>query len=383
MSEKIFIYVDEFGTPALTQKESQNITTFLYIACAIKESEIENAIQSLNKINKEFFNNSRGKSKVLRRKQKKLIPVLKAIVSDINFIFYPFAVNKLHISRDDGGLRFKEVFYKFFTSFIANWTSQNFENFEIIFDSVISKEYGEELKEYLSNKFQNTLFENYKVSTVSDDHLLQLPDLIAGTIGILFNPDFSNGYENQILETLMPRSGGFNFYPNRDFEFYKKEENIKDVYDNKIFRLVREIAIGVKEESTNDLEKIVLKELEWYQNIFPTRYYSTEELVYVLRNSGLPNTSKEDLRRIIRDLRYKGVIIVTNAQYGGYKLAVNESEVQIMFDYFLKFITPMLKKIEIADDILKTKSVGNIQVLEDNSLLKEIILLIKSKQIGI
>jgi len=43
MSEKVYIYGDEFGTSTLKSNDVKNITHFVYAAIVVKESQLHNA----------------------------------------------------------------------------------------------------------------------------------------------------------------------------------------------------------------------------------------------------------------------------------------------------------------------------------------------------
>ncbi len=65
------------------------------------------------------------------------------------------------------------------------------------------------------------------------------------------------------------------------------------------------------------------------------------------------DVTTEKIRTHVRDLRYKGILIISKAGKSGYKLAVNEEDISSYFQHYLSYIVPMLEKANIAEESLR------------------------------
>ena len=79
-------------------------------------------------------------------------------------------------------------------------------------DGTISDNYGIEVKSYLANNIQNTLFDNYHFSSDDKEPLIQFADLLAGTFGRFFNKDFQHEVDDTLLDLIKSNSFSLKFF---------------------------------------------------------------------------------------------------------------------------------------------------------------------------
>lgn len=373
MSEKVFVFGDEFGTSALSQNDVKNITHFVYAAIVVKESKIKDALEVRDYISENFLkgevikSNSRALKKIDTR-----IKALDYLTKNLNFIVYAFVIDKEKLSKDEGGLRFKEVFYKYFQRIFLSQVNNNFNDFEIHMDNLINEKYQIELKNYLNQNYQNNFFEKYNISDDKEQPLIQLADLIAGSLGRIFNNDFKTERNEEIVNLLFPIIPKIVFFPPKEDNISTKEN--KDLkIDKEVFNIVRNDAEKILDNEIDNVIQCLLDMLLWNQRILPNNFIQTYEIVNNIKLNTGKETSIESLRLIIRDLRYKGVIIVSSSNKSGYKLAVNKTDVSIYFTHYLNYVIPMLKKVEIANNIFMNKTVGDYIPLNEMNELKNLV----------
>ena len=379
MAEKVFIYGDEFGTSTLKTNDVKNITHFIYTAIVIKESNLENALKVRNHISNTFFQGQiiKSSSKILRNIENR-INAIEYLTSNLNFIVYAFVIDKEKLSKDKGGLRFKEVFYKYFQKIFLSQVNNNFNDFEIHMDNLINEKYQIELKNYLNQNYQNNFFEKYNISDDKEQPLIQLADLIAGSLGRVFNDSFKTERDDELINLLRPKIPDFIFFPPKEEQVSKAKENSKEV-DSEIYSIVRNDTENIIENENDIVITSIIENLLWNQKILPYNYIQTFEIVNNIKQNTGKEISIENLRIIIRDLRYKGVIIVSSSNKSGYKLAVNKSDVSIYFTHYLNYVIPMLKKVEIANNIFMNKTVGDYIPLNEMNELKNLVDSISNK----
>lgn len=375
--EKVYIFCDEFGTSTLKQNDKKNITKFVYCSIIIKESQLEKAHQLRDEISNKFFNGNKIKSNRISSLNKRR-KCISHLYNNLSFANHFLIVDKEKLDQDKGGLRFKEVFYKFFQKIFVSELSKSFTDFEIFMDGTISDNYGIEVKSYLANNIQNTLFDNYHFSSDDKEPLIQFADLLAGTFGRFFNKDFQHEVDDTLLDLIKSNSFSLKFFPEEE------KAETKPIYseskiDEEIFSIVRTDAFNMYEQQEDDIHKIVLEQLLMYQKVAPTVYLQTYELVNYLKYYYNKEIKIEALRLIIRDLRFKGIIVVSANSKSGYKLAVNKEDIYQYFNHYSKYILPMLKKVQIANDVFLQKTVGDFNPLSDFDELIRIVGTIKIK----
>ncbi|GFZ81092.1 hypothetical protein GCM10011531_09080 [Aquaticitalea lipolytica] len=373
MSEKVYIFGDEFGTSTLNQNDVKNITHFVYAAIVVKESNLDKAREVRDNISQNFFYGKpiKSNSRVLKDETKR-IEILEYLIKNLNFIIYLLVVDKEKLSKDTGGLRFKDVFYKYFRGIFVSQINNNFSEFEIFMDNLISDKYSSELKNYIKQNYQNNFFEQYHISDDKEEPLIQLADFVAGSYGRVFNASFMSNNSEDIFYTLKPVTPNIIFFPDK-FDNKTFVVNPEKQIDSEVYEIVRNDAIKIYDEIADDIFKAVLDYLLWHQKVLPFKYAQTYEITNALKYNSGKELSIENLRIIVKELRFKGIIIVSSSSTSGYKLAVNKSDVHTYFTHYLNYILPMLKKIEIANGVFANKTVGDFIPLSDMEELKNLV----------
>lgn len=372
--EKVYVFGDEFGTSTLKENDLKNITHFVYSAVVIKESNIERARKVRDEISNIFLfgNKIKSSSKALKDDKRRL-DILKHLTANLNFTIYLLVIDKNELSKEVGGLRFKEVFYKYFQKIFIGLINNNFHNFKIFMDSIISEEFAIDIKSYLSENIADSLFDKYEMSNDVKEPLIQFADLISGSFGRVVNLSFDSSIRDEIFEILKPNIIKTSFFPIKEKTSSQNLNIYGNEVDEEIYNIVRSDAINLIENDNDEIHKEVLSLLVNHQKISPKHFVYTYELINSIRHLIGKEISIENLRIVIRDLRYKGIIIVSNTNKGGYKLAVNKNDVYLYFNHYLKYVLPMLQKVEIANNIFKSKTVGEFIPLEDMDNLKNLV----------
>ena len=373
VSEKVYIYGDEFGTSTLKSNDVKNINHFVYAAIVIKESQLEKAKNVRDEMSKKFFKGNvlKSSSRILKNEQTRL-EVLDYLTNNLKFIVYLLVIDKEKLDKEKGGLRFKKVFYKYFQNIFVGQIKNNFSDFEIYVDNLINEKYQIELKDYIAKKYQNNFFENYHISDDKEEPLIQLADILAGSYGRVFNAAFLSDSSESIFNILNPVTANTSFFPYKEGNklFVANEEK---KIDEELYSIVRNDAFEILENENDIIIKSVLEYLLWHQKVMPFRYAQTYEITSALKHNTGKELSVENLRAIIKKQRFKGVIIVSSSGKSGYKLAVNKSDVHIYFSHYLNYILPMLKKVEIANSVFMNKTVGDFIPLEGMNELKSLV----------
>ncbi|MDJ1503529.1 hypothetical protein [Xanthocytophaga agilis] len=122
---------------------------------------------------------------------------------------------------------------------------------------------------------------------------------------------------------------------------------------------------SIHKEKTRLLEYLSLQ-----IRISPDRLMPTYELVAYMSNF-FPNYSSDKVRMLVRDLRYEYLFVVSHPEKPCYKLANFYRDISEHFTHFLKYIIPMLQKIQILNNTISSNSFNKINPIEkDPNMIK-------------
>ncbi|MEJ5266860.1 MAG: DUF3800 domain-containing protein [Bacteroidales bacterium] len=374
--EKFYIFGDEFGTHSLNDKESNNISHFIYTAIVIKESNIASARDLHLKICQDFLDGHKisSKSKALRdRNFKRRIDILKIISNELPCSIYCLIVDK---SKLDGkGFNYKEVFYKYFQKIFLGQFYSDFDEFEINMHNIISSAYATQMQNYLLKEYPNTLFNRFVYRMKSDDEepLIQFADIIAGSLGRVFSISHRHSDWGVIYDLLKDKLVTPTFFPYHDNEYSVNESEESSELNKEILTIVQKDCEKFLNETRDKTMLSIVDHLLYMQRIAPTKLVETYELVESIFSQIGVKITLDQLRRHIRDIRYQGIMVVTISGKSGYKLASSKDDIINYFSHYMKYVIPMLQKVDIANNIFKGKTTGEfvpINETEVNALRK-------------
>ncbi|SHM82868.1 DUF3800 domain-containing protein [Polaribacter sp. KT 15] len=376
--EKAKIFIDEFGNSHLDLSKKGTFSHFVYASVIIPESEVDNARILRKEICKKFRLGNDIKSKNIGDKKyfQKRLDILNYLIENLDFSIDVLVIDKDKLDKDEGGLRFKKTFYKYFQKVLIRKYNQVYSSYNIYLDKLGSDDFRTELVNFIDNNgTQRDLFNPDRTFELSDDKtdekLVQLADIIAGSLGRLFclshyNPESSKIYE--ILHTRMSVS----YYPYLKIsnkEIKKTKTLSKEISQLNLESLKNYLESSKKSEDA--LKRRLLEYLYTNSKIDSERLVPSYELINFLKN--FSKTITEDkLRLLIRDLRYEGLFIISHSGKPGYKLASNYSDIEQHFSHFMKYIIPMLNKIKILNQNISQLSFNKINPLEKDNQFERI-----------
>jgi hypothetical protein len=372
MEEKVYIYGDEFGTSSMNLSAKNEISHFVYSAIVVTESNLQQAYKVRDEISKRFFHGQiiKSKSKSIRDISKRM-NALQYLSSNLDFKIYTVVVDKSKIKGE--GLKYKEVFYKYFQKIFASNIMSDYQIFEIYNDQLISENYKKEMYSYLNKNLKiQSLFSDYRMVDDKNEALVQLADLIAGSLGRVFSHSHYVKKASEIVEILLSKMTPPEYFPYR----YDAQKKIKadDQTTVVVTRFVLQDVINYINDNSHSIEKIdLLKFLYFCFKINPSQLVEIHSIQGSL-SSLHKYITIEQIRTLIRDLRYDGILVVSVAGRSGYKLAKDENDIRAYFNHYLNYVKPMLRKIEVANN--KLKKINSDKSLMDSQefiLLKQLI----------
>ncbi|MCJ7934020.1 MAG: DUF3800 domain-containing protein [Chryseobacterium sp.] len=368
--EKYFVFCDESGTPS----KNDGISHFIYACVLIKESDLVLAREVRHYISKQFLDGNiiKATNRGISKNFSKRIKILQYLCENLDFKIHSLIIDKKTLFSKE--LDIKSVFIKFFQKILLNDLAGKVSSFQVFIDSTGSDNFQKSLKKYLiANipKFQANLFNqenSYHLKSDEEEELIQLADLISNSLLQIYSESKRISNWEELFNILEPKLLKPTVFPyNSILNQTEDEENFR--VSESIYRSVLDTIERFKEGNIDKVKNVIVNHLVYISRVFPTRLVETYELKNEIKRVLNLEFSPENIRLQIRDLRYKGVLIISKAGKSGYKIAVNEEDISSYFQHYLSYIIPMLEKANIADEALEM-SLGSYNYNKISKFLK-------------
>lgn len=368
---KLSIFIDESGDTNLPNGKSGRSRFYILNAVIVNSEEIETVRAQADAI--------RVKHKLSEihsadmRTDKRRITVLSDAV-ELNIKSYTFAVDKEEIDKSSG-LGFKDSFYKYINRKFYERLVQNWGDVEICVDEYGTESFMKRFREYLAREDKMNLFSpRFRQCSSNDEVLLQIADIIGGSIGRCIDPSKRADNRSRYIELLSKVSIGITCWPVRLAPQVRQNSlnSASGQHDAAIqeycFQYARKYLEFNHEADENGLAKAAVIEYLLYvaEWIDETRWIQTDELIHQLLKLGY-DVNPEKLRRsIIGPLRDDDLIIASSSR--GYKLPVCLADVKHFVLHTNSIVPPMLSRLSRARDALKARTLGALDILADEEL---------------
>ena len=378
MEDKTYIFIDEFGTPALNNKDG-NTSHFIYVAIAINESEIENARNLLERIQNKY---NQGKdihaTGSIGKNETKRINILETL-NELKYRIYTLVIDKSKVDGD--GLKYKQIFIKFFQKIFIKDIISNIENYQIYFDETGYPKFRDSLMEFINNKVVvPDLFNHssYEIKNDKDEKLIQIADIIANTCGLIFSDSHKDKNRENFYEKIKSKMQIsyfpeiYNYYDilNNNDENYKENKLIIKCVLLSVKKFYENFCSGKYNKIPEQKINIYFGIIEYFVTEFKINKYKiikTYELKnYTNCNYGV-NYNDHDMRKIIQFLRDESILIVSPLNNRGYKIPINENEAKESFNRTISNVEPMLRRVQIMNDKIANFTSNTINILNNEN----------------
>lgn len=368
--DKVYAYIDESGAYGFDFTKENNSELFIVSAIIIAAKDVPLANSVIERVREEDFSGSEIKSNRIKGDNKRRVKVLRKCLQ-IPFSVLTLIVDKKSVFSDSGIAKSKKTFYKFVNQLLYNELRGVYTRLSIITDEVGHREYADEFVRYVkNNRVQRSLFdeEYFEIVDSKENNLVQLADLISGTVAYVYEPRKRIKVPQDIdyLKMLDKKLSKVSFFPQSyDDNLFQHEEG-DDTYSKDIALTVNRLAAnfiathGNAAGEDKQRQLFVLKYLHFrfkYNSL--RKYISTKELMNAMERTGFPSMNQQAFRsRVIGKLRDAGVIISSSAN--GYKLPSSEKEIYDYYHHVNSIIVPMIQRLNVCNDELKLAS-GNFK----------------------
>ncbi|MDX2302323.1 MAG: DUF3800 domain-containing protein [Microscillaceae bacterium] len=373
MNQSVTILIDEFGNSDLDTSKAGSTSHFVYSGILILNQDLELFRQKHHEISLQYGGGGVLKSSNLGNKDKDFERRLKILrsVLELNFLIFTFVVDKNRLNSQ--GLEFQSVFYKYFMKVFIRQIAEKYEQITIRADKLGTDRYRQSLNTFISEKViprdlfhQNRNFQ--MLEDPSEEPLLQIADLISGSLGKVYCASHIHRRASEIFDLLAGRLH-VDFFPYPKVSYYGKatEQNLTEIDSVILQTSLNQAADLLSQGNLDPAAHTILNHLYILSRSNQDKLTYTEELIRKVKAITLDqNYDTRKLREEIRKLRDKGALISSPKGKSGYKLVTCQEDLIHFFNRYADTIIPMLRRVHIANRLIQQESTGQINILSDN-----------------
>lgn len=369
LSPKAYAFVDESGDASLQVDKDGVSTHFVVSAVLVRGDSLERARQESERVRRANFGPGEMKSSNVGRNDERRIALLRDLRS-VPATYYVFVVDKREIWQDSG-LIFKRPFLKFLTGKVYHRLFRTFGNLDVVADEHGTRAFMDEFQTYIRTNHQPTLFEDssFRFSPSDAEQLIQVADIVSGSIRRVFDAKKPSPLAREILEALREKLVVLEEWPPL---YHPLSEIVSQVVSHDHDSLVREycknqVSIYLRDlkedEEHSEIREAALSYLADQSRYSEAdRYVSSGEILSHLSHMGFGDVSAYVLRsQIIAHFRDNGVIVASNT--AGYKVPTAVVDITNYVTRCDAVIGPMLSRLKQAREQMKLTSHGELDIL--------------------
>lgn len=374
-------FIDEYGDKSIHFEKNGVSLFFIVTAIIVEDDKIEFIKKEFNRVATNFTKADEIKSKSKQfRNLKNRLEFLKQI-DHLDYKVYSIVVDKRKIF-EDSGLQFRNSFFKYVNGLLDRELYDYFPFLELIADKHGDDEFMQEFISYIElNHKQVELFRGptFKFADSKEEPLIQLADLISGSISKLYDPKYEDPENYKLQELLNKKILHIREWPATPLKFYSSITNKDDKFDSELvkflfFRISEFMELN--QESTDIDVKNQIAFLNYMIYRFranPFSYVYSDEILERLNIRGYSITKRMLNKDIISKLRENKVIITSSTT--GYKIPCCKGDFIRFYNNYSSKIIPMLETVNKVDILIKAPTFGNYNLLESDEyqLLRELI----------
>lgn len=365
-------FIDESGNHSLNTDKEGTSKYFIVLAIIVRAEIVEELKEAIELLRKKYFPNSEIKSNRLTNANRER---MFNDLNEIDFKFYAVAVDKESINKFSG-LRYHQSFIKFANNRLYKSLLNNFPDISIRADAHGSDEFIESFEKYIVEKNTSDLFSDNKLEVVNskDDILIQLADLLVGTLAKLYENKFDEEDKIKFINFLKLRKTRIDEWP-PTFEAFANEAETNDQFDKFVFDASIKSSQKFLIENTDSVDEevqiqyAVVSFLLFKQRHFNDEYSTANEIIMHLKGLGFYEMNKQTFRsKIISKLRDKDVIIAATGK--GLKIPTCYKDIIDFANLVDGIVFPLLNRLQKANENLKLSSLGELNFLSEPRFTK-------------
>lgn len=209
----VHCFVDEYGDTSINIEKAGVSAFFIITVIFVPEEELSSKQEAAERIRSRYFQSGEMKSSKIGSNDERRIKILNDL-NEIGIQTFSLAVDKRELYKDSG-LAWKRSFFKYLHRLLYERVYRIFENLAVTADEHGSEEFMEGFKAYLDRVIPTNLFskQTFNFAKSSDSVLLQVADIISGSLARCFDPNKKSLRHQDILEMLSKNSIGIEAWP--------------------------------------------------------------------------------------------------------------------------------------------------------------------------
>lgn len=375
--KKVIAFADEFGNNSF---DFENQGSHFIIASVIMNQDELNEIQiQLEEIRKRFFQTGEIKSSKVKDNHNRRIVILREL-KKVNFSVYAVVIDKRKLFGE--GFKYKQSFYKYLNGILYKELYRTFPQLELKVDEHGGNDFMRSFKKYVEKNHIRNLFagSDFHIQKSHNDLGVQLADLMAGTLGYIFDELKKSDKSSEFAELINDKLISLNQFPKeyKSEEFSEKETFSE--YDDTIATLGLNRAFDFIDKTTGntpdnrDRINFLKLLLLYHQSNHPRKFTTSTEFVRHLNVNRHKSLSKEQFSsKIIGHLRDKGILIASSRD--GYKIPTSANDMKKFINHGKSIVLPVLRRIEECRNAILLATTNKYDILDDPEYqkLKELI----------
>jgi hypothetical protein len=381
MHGRVSVFVDESGDTSLDLDGTKTGGTRLFVICAVivPAADLDTVRKAAEAVRKRHFQTGEMKSSRLRGGRRS--QVLKAL-SGIPYTSFFLVTDKARFARP-GGFAYKKSFFKNLNGRLYQRIHEAFDEVDVVADQHGDETFMQGFEKYLQGRLQPELFprRTFRFQPSQDEPLIQLADVLAGTVRRCFENDSLDAQLSEDLELVLSRSTGMLVWPPRDAPAPALVASgaHRSKHDELVSRHCTRVAALFLERTASDPDALPTRAVLEYllfkaEFISPTHFVSTGEIRDHLHESYSIKLSEQQFRStVIARLRDSDVILASSPK--GYKVPVSVQDLRQYVGLADRVIPPMLSRLSTARDSLRLATHGELDILDGTELddLRELV----------
>ena len=368
-----YAFIDECGNFGTDPNIKGNSSHFIITAIVIDSLDYDYMNKRVEEIRKKFFQSGEMKSSKVSKDHPRRFNIIHSLM-ELDFKIVSVIINKKLLHYNESGLRFKKVYYKFLNNVIHSELKLLYPNIKIIADEHGSDDFMKEFTNYVKSKGQLSIFDNFEFEfrTSKDEILIQVADLICGTLALGFEEEkkcseyksFRKILDEKIVVSRIWPINSENYLINLDM--ITDSDYDKVIAEVSIRTAVNYISNNRKSRDPSVLDRIYV--LEYLLNQIycgnTKKYFYSDQLINHVSSQNLEDYNKHTfISNVIAPLRDSNVLLASSNR--GYKLPMTEAEIYSYANKSIGQIVPMLNRLEKARNRLLTATDNKFDILDN------------------
>jgi hypothetical protein len=369
--KNVIAFADEFGNNSFDFESQGSHFIIASVIVNINEEDLVN--KQLELVRKKYFQTGEIKSNKVGSNHSRRILILQAL-QNINFSIYSVVVDKEKLYGE--GFKYKQSFYKYLNGILYKELFRTFPQLELKVDEHGGNDFMRSFKKYVEANHIRTLFSGseFNVQKSHNELGVQLADLVAGTLGYIFDKGKKSEYSARYYELLKSKLISINHFPKQyDISEYAEsnlyseyDETIASVSISRIFDFIDSTSAtnDEKRDQLNFMKLLIL----FHQANHYRKYTKADEFIRHLNHNRENKIRKEQFTNLVGSLRDKGILIASSRE--GYKVPTTVVELKRYIKHGHGIIVPLLRRIDECRKAVLLATNNSYDILGDSEFRK-------------